>query len=451
MHEKKINLGKKILNSIIAFAFFTNVLFPNMGFAQVLNLPVPGTFVPLTSAFTPPLLKGIQIHPDNPLQFDFIVHGGDQGLQGQDLKPQAETLIRYFLASLTVPEDDLWVNLSPYEQDRIMEETLSMTELGRDLLAQDYILKQITSSLLYPEDDLGKKFWDTVYKKSFSKFGTTEIPIDTFHKIWIVPNKAVIYENGNAAFVAEATLKVMLEQDYLALEQVNDFSSSTNSKDNRPSAMSHELSSEVLREIVIPAIEREVNHGEHFAPLRQIYHSVVLSAWFKQTLRESLVARIYADQKKVKGIEIEERDVKQAIYQQYLKAFQVGVYNYIKVEYDAHTNRNIPRKYFSGGSHLKVTPKRVKDLVQVYNPREIFELPEKGTSFGVALKSPSSAVDSAMTTSRKSPIPDSEGWTAQTAINWLFEKYKLPEDSGITITNHGKKVVVHGQASTFHA
>jgi len=48
--------------------------------------------------------------------------------------------------------------------------------MGRDLLAQDYILKQITASLMYPEKDLGKEFWKRVYERAQKEFGTTDIP-----------------------------------------------------------------------------------------------------------------------------------------------------------------------------------------------------------------------------------------------------------------------------------
>jgi len=34
--------------------------------------------------------------------------------------------------------------------------------MGRDMLAQDYILKQLTASLIYPEKNLGKAFWDEI-------------------------------------------------------------------------------------------------------------------------------------------------------------------------------------------------------------------------------------------------------------------------------------------------
>jgi hypothetical protein len=37
----------------------------------------------------------------------------------------------------------LWVNLSPYEDNRIMPEKLSQTTMGQDLLSMDYLLKQL--------------------------------------------------------------------------------------------------------------------------------------------------------------------------------------------------------------------------------------------------------------------------------------------------------------------
>ena len=91
--------------------------------------------------------------------------------------------------------------------------------MGRDLLAQDYILKQLTASLMYPEDDLGKKFWSRVYQKAEELYGSTDIPLNTFNKIWIVPDQATVYEHEGAAFVIQSHLKVMLEEDYFALEQ----------------------------------------------------------------------------------------------------------------------------------------------------------------------------------------------------------------------------------------
>ena len=175
--------------------------------------------VHLSPEFNPPILKGIKVHPDNPFRFDFILDVGDGSKP--PLREESIKLIKYFLASLTIPEKDLWVNLSPYEKNRIIPQSFGLTEMGRDLLAEDYMLKQITASLIYPEGETGKRFWKRIYAEAEKKFGTTNIPVNTFNKVWIVPEKAVVYENPKAgtAYIVESKLKVMLEQDYLSLRK----------------------------------------------------------------------------------------------------------------------------------------------------------------------------------------------------------------------------------------
>src|SRR6202142_1616612 len=220
---------KKMLSILILLCFLaTSTIGPNPVFAQEFRLPTPGVMVHLSPEFNPPILKGIKVHPDNPFKFDFILDRGDslplvgrvrEGGKQEQLKQQATKLIKYFLASLTIPEKDLWVNLSPYEKNRIVPNAFGRTEMGRDLLAEDYMLKQITASLIYPEGEIGKKFWKRIYEEAQKKFGTTNIPVNTFNKVWIVPEKAVMYENVKAgtAYVVESKLKVMLEQDYLSM------------------------------------------------------------------------------------------------------------------------------------------------------------------------------------------------------------------------------------------
>jgi len=343
----------------IAMTFiFSMVVPPQASYAQmvpqtVLNLPIPGTMVPVTPGFTPTLVKGITIHPDNPLMFDFIVDNGDENLSGEELKKVSKKLIKYFLASLTVPEDDLWVNLSPYEQDRIIPEGFGDTEMGRDLLAMDYMLKQLTSSLMYPEDELGKKFWKRVYAKAYEKYGTTEIPVNTFNKVWIVPEKASVYEHENSAFVVESKLKVMLEEDYLALqENLGNTQFGLDQMETSDAEVLSSVSSDIVKEILIPEIEKEVNKGETFANLRQIYNSMILAAWYKLNLQESLLGQVYANQNKTAGVDTSDKQINQKIYDQYVDAFSKGVYNYIREDYDETTSQIIPRKYFSGGFKL---------------------------------------------------------------------------------------------------
>ena len=114
---------KKTLSILILLCFlFTSIVGPNPVFAQDIRLPEPGVMVPLSPEFNPPILKGIKVHPDNPLRFEFILDSGDSKLSNDALKDESSKLIKYFLASLTIPEKDLWVNLSPYEKDRIIPE-----------------------------------------------------------------------------------------------------------------------------------------------------------------------------------------------------------------------------------------------------------------------------------------------------------------------------------------
>ncbi len=339
---------KKITSLALAVLWLNHILFVPALKAQPLpNLPTPATIVGLSSPFSPPVLKGLSIYPDRPLQFDFIVDKGKTSLQGQALKEETLKLIKYFLASLTVPEKDLWVNLSPYEKDRIVSPEFGQTEMGRDLLAQDYFLKQLSASLTYPDGDFGKTFWEKVYAQTGEKFGVTEIPINTFNKIWIIPDNAVVYEKDNTVFILESHLKVMLEEDYLIASNVGrgtrDVGRENQNKDNL------KVTTQILREILIPAIKKEVNEGKNFANLRQIYQSMILAMWYKQNLKESLLAKIYADKGKVKGVDIDDKQAAEKIYQQYLTAFKQGVYHYIKEDYDPVTQQVNPRKYFSGG------------------------------------------------------------------------------------------------------
>ena len=114
--------------------------------------------------------------------------------------------------------------------------------------------------------------------------------MNTFNKVWIVPEKAVVYENAKAgtAYIVESKLKVMLEQDYLSLHKHvfarNDVAS---------------VGANIIREIVIPELTKEVNYGQNFAQLRQVYNSLILATWYKNKIKDSVFrVRVYGDKNK---------------------------------------------------------------------------------------------------------------------------------------------------------
>ncbi len=350
-----------LIRCMVLFCFFFSCLGPLPAQADGLALPnrqagLPQLLAP-TAAFKPALLKGLKVFADQPFKMDFLIDPG----QGKVSTDESTRLIKYFLAGLTIPNGDLWVNLSPYEKNRIIPESFGQTTMGVDVLSQDYILKQLTASLIYPESASGKIFWQKVYAQAQVKFGTTNIPVNTFNKVWIVPQEAVVYENKNVAYIAQAKLKVMLEEDYLAVQKNADVRNDVGS-----------IGANIIREIVIPILEREVNEGAHFTQLRQVYHALILATWYKKKIKASLIAKAYVDQRKIQGLAVIPAKAGiqniESIYQQYIQTFKKGVYNYIKEEPDPTSGEIIPRKYFSGGAGFNLIDAAMKTEVVVHLP-----------------------------------------------------------------------------------
>ncbi|MEI8012073.1 MAG: hypothetical protein WCI27_06290, partial [Candidatus Omnitrophota bacterium] len=351
---------------------FFMLMGPELSYAQALLLPAPGRVVGASEAYMPLIFKGITVHPDNPLLFDFMVDTGNSGLNpGADdaaIREQSNTMVKYFLASLTLPEKDQWVNLSPFEKDRILPEELGRTELGRDMLAEDYLLKQVTASFIHPDTDLGRTFWAKVYSRAQRELGVSDIPVDTFNKVWISADRADVFVHDSTAFVVGAHLKVQLEADYIAMSHQKDVAESSapagDLAASRAGAVPQEvtglnpaaeLSKKLVREIILPELEKEVNAGKNFARLRQIFHAMILATWYKKNLKDALLNQVYTNKKKTGGVEGVWVDHQGAdidprqIWSQYEAAYKQGVFNLIKEDIDQRTGETLPRKYFAGG------------------------------------------------------------------------------------------------------
>jgi hypothetical protein len=321
-----------------AASFLTVIAFSVSTFASevvpLAALPAPDRLLPLSQAYSFPVMKGVKFDPDDPLNLEFVFDGLDRkSLSGEE----ARKLIEYFLAGLAVPEEDLWVNLSPYESDRIIPDALSVTELGRDMLVTDYILKQLSSSLTHPETETGREYWNLKSEISDrelnpDKSGSSQ----SFDKIWIVPDAATVYESdsGTSAFVISASLKTMTERDYMAQRMENGESTMDDAAFNGANSL-------------LPAINRELNEGRNFAVLRQIYYSLILGVWFKKKFQDTFY-RAYFDSGNVTGIDIADKDARSRIYNLYVEAFEKGVFNCERKERDA-AGRLLKRRYFSGG------------------------------------------------------------------------------------------------------
>ncbi|MBF0331282.1 MAG: NAD-dependent epimerase/dehydratase family protein [Candidatus Omnitrophica bacterium] len=331
---------RKMLSCLLIMTCLSLGVCPGRAFAQV-----PAMRTDMLS------FRGMKIYPADPFRFDFILE--QPSSEGGHVVPSAASsgkvevnrLIKYFLAAVTIPEKDIWVNLSPYEGDRVMARGFGQTQMGKDVLSEDYLLKQVTASLMHPDNGVGKKFWAEVYKQAQEKFGTTDIAVDTFNKVWIMPESASVYEKDDAVYVIDSRLKVMLDSDHVAAAQ-----------EGLRSDPAQDLARDIIRQIIIPVLAKEVNEGKDFASLRQIYRSLILAQWFKEKIRSSLLSQAYRDKNKVEGITADDPVFKEKIYQQYVDAFKKGAHALIREEYDPIANAVVPRKYFSGGIVLGNVP-----------------------------------------------------------------------------------------------
>jgi len=336
----------------VSILLVLSLLMPSTtGYLYAQSVNVPAGILSLSAPVDPVMLRGLKFDHQEPLQISFIIDEGAEWLDDEEFTAQAQRLIKYFLTALTIPAQDLWVNLSPYETDRIVPESLGQTDIGRDLLQEDYVLKQLSASLTYPDTEIGKVYWDDI-----NKTGIT----NSLQKVWVVPGKTVLYESGDQVAITQASLKVYTQEDYLAAQKAGRVS------DIEPGPVS---AAAAFKRNILPLIEQEVNSGKNFAYLRQINNAIALAGWFKLRLKESLYGKLYIDQKKVCGIENEDPQVVQKVFEQYVAVFKAGAYDIVKREYvgadlrvgpqsiNGRTHRSAPtkiirRRYFSGGADL---------------------------------------------------------------------------------------------------
>ena len=358
--------AKSTLLALI-FCFIVNIFLPYSSKAAVLPyMPNPGQMIGVTANYELPRLVGMRFSSDNPFEFTFILSGGNIDRNETAIKAELAKIHKYFLAALTIPEQDLWVNLSPYEQDRIAPDILSQTELGKDLLGEDYVLKQLAASLTYPESETGKAYWRSINGVGANNHSPAT---NNFNKVWIVPDKIKILEAKDRMAIDQATLKVMTDEDYLACRHayrqagqaglaVN--SNGVGARHASPAVTGGACPSPTANSInafkthILPSIEQEVNQGKNFSQFRQIYSALIMAGWFKNKLKNTILNESYLNKSKIKGADTADKAIREKIYNEYVKAFQQGVYNYVKKESvganDYSPVKRITRRaYFSGG------------------------------------------------------------------------------------------------------
>ncbi len=366
---------------------------------------------------SPCVLKGVKANDNDPTSLHFIVDAGDQSYAEIAANGEYAKQIDYFQAALTVKEENMWVNLSAYEADRMLPKPLAGTQFGRDMLSQDVVLKQLTASFMHPDSPIGRAYWNEVFARARQHYGTSNLRMNSFQKVWIIPKKAVVYEqigesdaetvkrfdvkkDERFAFVVETDLDTLCECDLVALKHHVD------SQPDKGGRTSTDFTVQTFKEMVLPHIRKEVNESEHFAALRQIYHALILATWFKKKLRSvptykkvfesvdsdnpaSLTTTI-RDIKSMDGQTASSRTASPRIfqpnqrhyldhatpnapafeiadnvefYQKYIRLFRDGVFRCARAEEGDKPGEIINRMYFSGAVRFDALPLEVRITV----------------------------------------------------------------------------------------
>ena len=375
-------------NKLISLTLCLLLLLEQSGFAQTVSLnlsnylsqaPKPS----VSDTFRPLHLRYLSY--DNSSQnFQLLL---DKGSAPHNSKPALEQvtqeLLKYFFIGLTLPNEKFWVNLRPDSPDDILDPDLEKTDIGRIFLEADVQLKKDTSGMTSPRTPEGKQYWDKLYKKAGELFGSENITIPTLTRPWIVPDEVIIRESPEGAYIYKATLKVMLEEDYLkspgrqvtkspgSLEESNPnfqpLTSNYSFSDPRLKEL-NEYSTQLIKETIIPKLTRQINTSKRYAPLRQVYYSLILAQWFKQShqvtgsqshqLPKNPYIKLIDSGKLITpnfSLLTQQPYDKQAYFKQYQQSFKDGEYN-LQESIHAPMGQSI-RRYMSGGMQMDCSSK----------------------------------------------------------------------------------------------
>lgn len=355
-HQRLKSITNKLIIPFLALSiFFSSAVYyllqqNNLSYASIVDNSSVSQFLSLRpivnqKKFDLAVFRGIEFRQDKPLDISFYL---DTMNSKQVKDKEIKRLISYFLGFLTIPQEKIWVNLSPYEKERIIPDILTNLDVGRDLLIEDYLLKQLTSYLIGANIIQVKRFWREV-----NNILKERNDLKVNYKIWIIPDKASIYEysnsskvNGikNIAFIREAKLKVMMEDDYLGIQDnhsvKSEYAFDKRNKYNRKIK-------EAFKKELLPIIENQVNNGPAFAPLRQMYYSLILALYFKEKMKDNISLKYYFDKERINSITFSNINFKNVVYNAYLKGFKQVTCR--KTKYDQYYHKGVMKNYLSGG------------------------------------------------------------------------------------------------------
>ena len=323
----------RLIKKIIVLALIFCLVFEQTGFAQAaapMGIPAYLSGFSIPDKFRPVHLRYLSYDPiaNN---FDLLLDKGDaKDLKQNQIEETTQELLKYFQIGITLPNKSFWVNLRPDGENDVIDPFVEKTDLGKVLLEADLQLKKDMAKCTSPDTAEGRQYWDKLYQKAGSLFGGMEVSIPTFTRPWIVPGEIIIRETDESAYIYKATLKVMLEQDYLK-------SSAEYSFDDERLKILNDYSSQLIRQQVIPKLTKMVNSSKQYAPLRQVYYSLILAQWFKQKFHgKEGICSSRIDKMDLSDLGSKTKWSKSTYFKAYQKSFKNGEYNLSESVYNSY-------------------------------------------------------------------------------------------------------------------
>lgn len=257
--------------------------------------------------FTSIKLKSISVTTDSlgGVNFDLILkaekaEGSKPGISIQNATRIGATA---FLTGLDVPNYKFWVNLNPWEVDRIIDEELGQSEVGKIMLEADLQMKKDFSNYGNPcVNKTGKILWSLLDKKRealvqqcMKKFpgqiyNTDNINFQSVTTHWIIPDKVYVYSNGTQISIINASLSINSESDknrssfQVSNQDINTLSRGCTEELNRYAQEYGEYCENLEENMIQPYVVADINSKEKYEDLRDVYTALALAQWYKSNI-----------------------------------------------------------------------------------------------------------------------------------------------------------------------
>lgn len=261
--------------------------------------------------FTSIKLNCISVSTDSSgvVNFDYLFDAQKAKGTYAGINPINSTLIgtTAFITGLAVSNEKFWVNLAPWEPDRIIDEELKQSEVGRIMLEADLQMKRDFSNYGNPcASQIGKEYWmfldgkrEILVQQCMRKYPGEIKDRDNVYfrpvtRHWIVPDKVYAYTNGSEIYIINATLTISSDPvtDHASFvvnnQDVWTLSRGCQEELNRSALEFSQYAKELSDSMILPYVVADVNHAERYEDLRNVYFALALAQWYKSNINPEM-------------------------------------------------------------------------------------------------------------------------------------------------------------------